>query len=81
MAVVGAKGGVGASTIAHNLGWAVARDFQMDAVVTDLDLAFGTAGLDFNQDPPQGVVDAVMSPERIDTAFIDRLLSKCRRST
>ena len=44
---------------------------------TDLDLAFGTAGLDFNQDPPQGIAEAVFSPDRIDTAFVDRLLSKC----
>ena len=42
-----------------------------------LDLAFGTAGLDYIQDPSQGIADAVLSPERIDTAFIDRLLSKC----
>ncbi|MGE3147029.1 MAG: CpaE family protein [Pseudorhodoplanes sp.] len=77
VAVVGAKGGVGASTVAHNIGWAVARDLNLDSVVTDLDLAFGTAGLDFNQDPPQGIADAVFSPERIDTAFVDRLLSKC----
>jgi pilus assembly protein CpaE len=77
LAVVGAKGGVGASTVAHNVAWAIARDLSLDAVVTDLDLAFGTAGLDYNQDPPQGVADAVFSPERIDTAFIDRLLSKC----
>jgi pilus assembly protein CpaE len=77
IAVVGAKGGVGASTISHNVGWAIARDLALDAVVTDLDLAFGTAGLDFNQDPPQGIADAVFSPDRVDTAFIDRLLSKC----
>jgi pilus assembly protein CpaE len=77
IAVVGAKGGVGASTIAHNVAWAIARDLALDAVVADLDLAFGTAGLDYNQDPPQGIADAVFSPDRIDTAFIDRLLSKC----
>jgi pilus assembly protein CpaE len=77
IAVVGAKGGVGASTVAHNIGWAVARDLMLDSVVTDLDLAFGTAGLDYNQDPPQGVADAVFSPERVDNAFVDRLLSKC----
>ena len=77
VAVVGAKGGVGASTIAHNVAWAIARDLAMDSVVVDLDLAFGTAGLDYNQDPPQGIADAVFSPDRIDTAFIDRLLSKC----
>jgi pilus assembly protein CpaE len=77
IAVVGAKGGVGASTLAHNIAWALARDLRLDSVVADLDLAFGTAGLDYNQDPAQGIADAVLSPERIDTAFIDRLLSKC----
>src|SRR5215475_9481470 len=65
IAVVGAKGGVGASTIAHNVAWAIARDLAMDAVVADLDLAFGTAGLDYNQDPPQGIADAVFSPDRV----------------
>jgi pilus assembly protein CpaE len=77
IAVVGAKGGVGASTIAHNIAWATATDLALDSVVTDLDMAFGTAGLDYNQDPPQGVADAVFSPDRIDTNFVDRLLSKC----
>ena len=77
VAVVGAKGGVGASTIAHNVAFSVARDLMLDSVVTDLDLAFGTAGLDFNQDPPQGIAEAVFSPDRIDTAFVDRLLAKC----
>jgi pilus assembly protein CpaE len=77
IAVIGAKGGVGASTIAHNIGWAIARDLHLDTVVGDLDLGFGTAGLDYNQDPPQGIADAVFSPDRIDTAFVDRLLSKC----
>jgi pilus assembly protein CpaE len=77
IAIVGAKGGVGASTIAHNVAWAIARDLALDSVVADLDLAFGTAGLDYNQDPAQGIADAVFSPDRVDTAFIDRLLSKC----
>jgi pilus assembly protein CpaE len=77
VAVVGAKGGVGASTVAHNIAFSMARDLKLDSVVTDLDLAFGTAGLDFNQDPPQGIAEAVFSPDRIDTAFVDRLLAKC----
>lgn len=77
IAVVGAKGGVGASTICHNLAWSISRQLECQTVIVDLDLPFGTAGLDFNQDPPQGVADAVFSPERLDTAFVDRLLSKC----
>src|SRR5262249_22485521 len=77
LAVVGAKGGVGASAVAHNVAWAVARDMQLDTVIADLALPFGTAGLDYNQDPAQGIAEAVFSPDRVDTAFVDRLLSKC----
>jgi pilus assembly protein CpaE len=77
IAVIGAKGGVGASTVAHNVAWAIARDLKLDSVVIDLDLAFGTAGLDFNQDPMQGIANAVFQSDRPDSAFIDRLLAKC----
>jgi pilus assembly protein CpaE len=77
VAVVGAKGGVGASTIAHNIAYVIGRDLAVDSVVVDLDLPFGTAGLDYNQDPPQGIADAVFSPDRIDSGLVDRLLSKC----
>ena len=77
IAVVGAKGGVGASTIAHNVAWAIARDLALDSVVIDLDLAFGTASLDYNQDPVQGIANAISQQERPDTAFMERLLAKC----
>ncbi len=77
IAVVGAKGGVGASTVAHNVAWAIARDLSLDSVVIDLDLAFGTASLDYNQDPLQGVANAVFSPDRLDTSSMERLLAKC----
>ena len=77
IAVVGAKGGVGASTVAHNVAWAIARDLALDSVVIDLDLAFGTAGLDFNQDPVQGIANAISQQERPDTALMERLLAKC----
>jgi len=77
IAVVGAKGGVGASTVAHNVAWAIARDLAMDSVVIDLDLAFGTAGLDYNQDPLQNIANAIFQPDRPDTALMERLLAKC----
>src|SRR3954449_4078821 len=77
IAVVGAKGGVGASTVAHNVAWAIARDLSLDSVIIDLDLAFGTAGLDYNQDPAQGIANAVFSPDRLDSSYVERLLSKC----
>ncbi|GLK66608.1 AAA family ATPase [Hansschlegelia plantiphila] len=77
IAFVGAKGGVGSSTIAHNASWAMARQLKLDSVVVDLDLAYGTAGLNFNQDPPQGIAEVVFAPERLDAALVDRMLSKC----
>ena len=77
IAVVGAKGGVGASTVAHNVAWSIARDLSLDSVVIDLDLAFGTAGLDYNKDPLQGIANAVFSRDRPDSALIERLLARC----
>lgn len=77
VAVTGVKGGVGASAIAHNLAFSVARDLHIQTVIADLDLAFGTAGLDFNQDPPQGIAEAVFAPDRLDANLLDRLLSRC----
>jgi pilus assembly protein CpaE len=77
IAVLGAKGGVGASSIAHNLAFAISETFDAATVLVDLDLPFGTAGLDFNQDPSQGVADAVFAPDRLDANLLDRLLSKC----
>ncbi len=77
IAVTGSKGGVGASTIAHNIAWSMARDLEAQTVIADLDLGFGTAGLDFNQDPPQGIAEAVFAPDRVDSNLVDRLLSKC----
>jgi pilus assembly protein CpaE len=77
VAVYGAKGGVGSSTVAHNIAWSVSQQLESSTVLVDLDLGFGTAGLDFNQDPPQGVADAVFAPDRLDSAMLDRLLSRC----
>lgn len=77
IAFIGAKGGAGSSTVAHNVGFALSRAYDSDVVIADLDLAWGTAGLDFNQDPPQTLGDALLSPDRIDDVFLDRILAKC----
>jgi pilus assembly protein CpaE len=77
VAVIGAKGGVGSSTIAHNVAWSIASSLDTSTIIADLDLGFGTAGLDYNQDPPQGISEAVFAPDRVDANLVDRLLSKC----
>lgn len=77
VAVIGAKGGVGASTVAHNFAWSMSQDLMKNVALADLDLPFGTAGLDFNQDPTQGIADAIFAGDRLDEAMIDKLLWKC----
>lgn len=77
IAFVGAKGGAGSSTVCHNTAFAIASSLKSDVVIADFDLPFGTAGLDFNQDPLQGLADALASPERLDEMLLDRLLSRC----
>jgi pilus assembly protein CpaE len=77
IAFVGAKGGVGSSTIAHNVAWTMSSLFKSEVVVADLDLAFGTANINFDQDPAQGIAEAVFAPELIDEVYLDRLLAQC----
>ncbi len=77
IAFVGAKGGSGSSTVCHNTAFAIASALKSDVVIADFDLPFGTAGLDFNQDPLQGIADALATPDRLDEMLLDRLLSRC----
>jgi pilus assembly protein CpaE len=73
---VAAKGGAGASTVAHNVAWAISQTLRQDSLILDMDLAFGTAGLNFNQDPPHGIADAVLANQKMDQTMLDRLMSK-----
>ena len=77
IAVYGAKGGVGSSMVAHHLAWSIANALDMATVIADFDLPFGTAGLDFNLDPMQGLAEAVFSSDRLDGNMLDRLMTKC----
>ena len=73
---VSAKGGAGGSTVAHNVAWAISQNLRQDVLILDMDLAFGTAGLNFNQDPPHGLHDAIGASQKMDGVMLDRLMSK-----
>jgi pilus assembly protein CpaE len=73
---VGARGGTGSSSLSHNVGWCIAEELRINTTVVDFDLPFGTSGLDFNDEPTQGVADALSAPERLDDVLLDRLLVK-----
>ena len=77
VAFLGSKGGVGSSTVSHCVAFGLAQTFDTDVLLADLDFSFGTAGLDFNQDPSQGIAEAIHAPERLDDVFLDRLLARC----
>ena len=77
IAFVGAKGGTGSSTMAQNMAWSISELFQNEVIIGDFDLAGGTVGLNFNQDPSQGIAEALFSSEKLDEVYLDRLLAKC----
>lgn len=76
IAFVGARGGVGSSTMAHNSAATIGRVCGANVLLADLDLPFGTAGLDFKLDPTQGVAEALQDPSRLDELLLERLLHK-----
>lgn len=77
IAFVGARGGTGASTVAHNTAFALSERIGANTVIVDYDLPFGTAGLDFNQDPLNGIADALGQPDRLDPVLLDRMTVRC----
>jgi pilus assembly protein CpaE len=77
VAFCGAKGGAGSSTLAHNVGYLISERMGANTVLVDLDLAFGTAGLDFNQDPLHGIADALSQPDRLDPVLMERMMAHC----
>ncbi len=72
----GVSGGVGSSTIAHNVAWHLAESLHESTVILDLDLPFGTLGLNFNFDGGKGITEALLEPDRLDDVLLDRLLYK-----
>lgn len=74
--VTGARGGVGASTVAMNLAWYFAQEQQRKCVLMDLDPFFGTAALQLDLEPGHGMRDALENPERLDELFLARSLTQ-----
>ena len=74
VAVIGARGGVGASTIATSLGWLMSEKEQRSTALLDLDVHFGTGALALDLEPGRGLTDAIENPSRIDGLFIERAM-------
>ncbi|MFM2301346.1 MAG: hypothetical protein RLZZ84_1082, partial [Pseudomonadota bacterium] len=73
-AVIGTRGGVGASTLATSLAWLFSADDKMPTALLDLDVHFGTGALALDLEPGRGLTDAIENPGRIDGLFIERAM-------
>lgn len=86
--VTGVRGGLGTSTLAANLAWAYASESTgkvqkgqsagHPTILVDMDLVFGTGAMQFDLEPGRGLIDALLSPGRVDGLFIDRAAIKAR---
>ncbi|KQU62220.1 pilus assembly protein CpaE [Sphingomonas sp. Leaf339] len=74
IAVIGARGGVGASTVASSVAWLLAEREGRSTALLDLDIHFGTAALALDLEPGRGLTDAIENPSRIDGLFIERAM-------
>jgi pilus assembly protein CpaE len=73
-AVIGTRGGVGASTLATSLAWLFSSDDKLPTALLDLDIHFGTGALCLDLEPGRGLTDAIENPSRIDGLFIERAM-------
>ena len=75
-AVIGTRGGVGASTISTSLAWLLSQEKERLTALLDLDVHFGTGALSLDLEPGRGLTDAIDNPSRIDGLFIERAMIK-----
>jgi pilus assembly protein CpaE len=73
-AIIGTRGGVGASTLATSIAWLSATDHHMPTALLDLDIHFGTGALALDLEPGRGLTDAIATPSRIDSLFLERAI-------
>ncbi|MEQ8357710.1 MAG: AAA family ATPase [Kiloniellaceae bacterium] len=76
IAVIGSRGGVGASTLAMNLAWIISEERKYKTALVDLDLEFGTIALSLDLEPTRGLREALENPARVDGLFISSATAK-----
>jgi pilus assembly protein CpaE len=75
-AIIGATGGVGATSLAVNLGCALAADQDNSVALVDLDLALGDADVFLDTIPEYTLTDVAQNVARLDLTLLKRSLTK-----
>jgi pilus assembly protein CpaE len=73
---VGARGGVGTTTLACNLAWHLANRQSRRVALVDLDMQHGDCALLFNINNTEGFVDALANPLRLDHLLLARIMTQ-----
>lgn len=74
--VIGARGGVGATTVAVNLAWSVAHEHRRRTALLDLDLYFGSCAIGLDLEPSGGLREVLANSARVDELFVERAMIK-----
>ncbi|HYM01605.1 MAG TPA: AAA family ATPase [Stellaceae bacterium] len=69
-AFIGARGGVGTTTLAISTAWLLVHEFKLRTALVDLDLHFGNMALSLDLEPGRGLRDALEHPERTDSLLL-----------
>jgi pilus assembly protein CpaE len=72
VALSGARGGVGTSTIATNLAWYISSELHRHTALVDADLQTGTVGLNLNLNCNKSLSVVFEAPERLDNLLVER---------
>lgn len=73
---IGARGGVGSSTLAANTAYSLSQIYDEAVILMDLDVAFGSAAIAYDKQPRQNLADALAEPDRLDDVMIERFMQK-----
>lgn len=69
---IGMTGGSGSSVISHNVAHELSAIYDEQVIVVDLDMAYGTAALNYNMQPRQTIVDALTQSQGLDAALLNQ---------
>ena len=75
-AFIGARGGVGTSTLALGAAWVLLHEHKMHTALIDLDLHFGNLALSLDLEPGRGLRHALEHPERTDSLLLASAMVK-----